>query len=1217
MSSSRGGFGGIAIVFLLAVFAFAVLLVLSAATPAAGASGAPSPTGARPPLLTGANIPSQYRLHLGSAVALTDLGSTPVPPSTLSAPGPGPKPADAPFGANLAVTADPAPEHRPTEARDSQGRTYIAFQHQVTPTNHDLYVSWSDDDGRTWSPAIAVASSSADETNPSIIVTSGDRVTIFLQQDANPSAFAYVQSADRGGSWNTLTIGVGTTPVMNFQFPSFVPYLTTGAGAIGMYGVFCTSVTSCSGGAWSVFILWTNDISSPSGWTGVYFAQPNNIEIYHPAAGFNSVTGDLVGALEIEVFDNTAWDLAWFRFNPVTNFFTQDGNMCGTFCPSNTFVWPAIAVDGNRIVTGAHFFNTSLVPYNEIEAVFSSNGGNSYGLVNANSGMIDNAAVDKKYLSLDIKGTQVQAAYWKSAGVGNAATWFVQGINSGATFQSPVRVSDNTPATSIDQQRGIVVRNSTAGPLIAWHDSRDGNPNIYFASFQRYTITIQTVPANLLVRFDNGAYAASPVTAQLPSGTSHTIQAQSPQSGGPSVQYVFTQWNDGSTVNPKTISVSADTTYTATLATQFQITVASNPTGRTVTVGGGPRTAPYNFWCNMSATASIGAPSPQTVSPTSQYRFNSWSDLGAPTHMITCDQPKIVTANFVLQFQVTIATNPAGRDVLVDNVLQTGPYVFWCDNMTSHPISAPSPQATTPGTQYRFDTWSDLGAQGHSITCTGSTTITANFVLQYQLTILTNPTGRDVRVEGTTVQGPYAAYYDISSNVGLLVPSPQASGATARFSFSAWSDGNPNPNRIVVMDGVKSLTAVFTTEYYLTISSIPVGTTNPGNGWHPADDIVSITTTGPAPLATERYTFERWTGDVIWYASSLTVQMDRPITLTAHYIHQFKIDITSNAQNPSITVDGTLRTLPIASQWWNESSSHTLVASTPVPGSTADDRWSFGSWPGGAVGNPTLNVVVSNSATLTATYTHQFRITLVTSPGSGPNITEGNKRYTGTTQMWWDEGSTHTLDAGPSPQSGGTGVRYVFQTWDSSFTAALRPYTVSQAATLTATYKKQFLLTIDSPHAAWTCVNSAGTQQDGCWYESGLTATVTVTSPFQDGGTKYVFTGWSGDGSGQSTSVQVTMNDVKTLRAGWREVTFLEEFGVYLGLLIGIIVAIVLVLLFLLMRRRKKEPAPAPPAAAPIQGARAPPAGGTKTCPACGMEIPGAASTCPVCGSAV
>src|SRR5207245_268990 len=190
------------------------------------------------------------------------------------------------------------------------------------------------------------------------------------------------------------------------------------------------------------------------------------------------VTGDLVGGMEIEIFDNTAWDLTWFRFNPQPppGFFSQDGIMCGGAsgnCASNAFVWPSIAVDGPRIITGAHFFTTNLTAVN------------------------------------------------------------------------------NIPPTAIDQQQAVAVRNSSAGPLVPWHDNRDGNANIYFASFQRYTITLATNPANLLVRFDNGAWQPAPATAQFPSGTSHRIEGQSPQAGGPGVRYAFSQWTDASGVNPR------------------------------------------------------------------------------------------------------------------------------------------------------------------------------------------------------------------------------------------------------------------------------------------------------------------------------------------------------------------------------------------------------------------------------------------------------------------------------------------------------------------------------------------------------------------------------------------------------------------------------------------------------------------------------------------
>src|SRR3972149_870188 len=86
MSSVRGGYGGIAIVLLLAVVGLAVLFLAASAAPAV--SNGPAGLLARPPVLTGANIPNQYRLHLGPSVALTDLGPT---PATASPPRPRPR----------------------------------------------------------------------------------------------------------------------------------------------------------------------------------------------------------------------------------------------------------------------------------------------------------------------------------------------------------------------------------------------------------------------------------------------------------------------------------------------------------------------------------------------------------------------------------------------------------------------------------------------------------------------------------------------------------------------------------------------------------------------------------------------------------------------------------------------------------------------------------------------------------------------------------------------------------------------------------------------------------------------------------------------------------------------------------------------------------------------------------------------------------------------
>jgi uncharacterized protein (TIGR03437 family) len=80
-----------------------------------------------------------------------------------------------------------------------------------------------------------------------------------------------------------------------------------------------------------------------------------------------------------------------------------------------------------------------------------------------------------------------------------------------------------------------------------------------------------------------------------------------------------------------------------------------------------------------------------------------------------------------LQLPVTVATNPPGLAIVVDGVTLTAPQAFDWASGTTHTISTTSPQQSG-GKTYTFASWSDGGAQSHSITAPSSvTTYTAAF----------------------------------------------------------------------------------------------------------------------------------------------------------------------------------------------------------------------------------------------------------------------------------------------------------------------------------------------------------------------------------------------------------------------------------------------------------------------------------------------------------
>ncbi|MGH9454100.1 MAG: hypothetical protein ACRD2O_09055, partial [Terriglobia bacterium] len=95
--------------------------------------------------------------------------------------------------------------------------------------------------------------------------------------------------------------------------------------------------------------------------------------------------------------------------------------------------------------------------------------------------------------------------------------------------------------------------------------------------------------------------------------------------------------------------------------------------------------------------------------------ISGWADDGAWT---------VVAASTV---PITVTTGPSGLSLTVDSVACTAPCTFQWTPGSLHTVTATSPQGTG-GTQYAFSSWSDGGAQTHSITTpSAATTYTAAY----------------------------------------------------------------------------------------------------------------------------------------------------------------------------------------------------------------------------------------------------------------------------------------------------------------------------------------------------------------------------------------------------------------------------------------------------------------------------------------------------------
>lgn len=202
---------------------------------------------------------------------------------------------------------------------------------------------------------------------------------------------------------------------------------------------------------------------------------------------------------------------------------------------------------------------------------------------------------------------------------------------------------------------------------------------------------------------------------------------------------------------------------------QFMLTMQASP-------GGAGTTTPLTSWQNATFVILTGFPA-------SGYAFNSWTCTGPSCYAGTSNSAVfrligVTTETAIFSssaVQTTITSSPAGSGyVTVDGSAVTTPQTYAWAVGSTHTIAAISPVSCGTGCQYIFTSWSDGGAQSHSVTVSSTTTVTANFKQQYYLTTsVSGGTG------GTT--SPNSGWYDAGTSVPLSVT------ADGSYIFESWA----------------------------------------------------------------------------------------------------------------------------------------------------------------------------------------------------------------------------------------------------------------------------------------------------------------------------------------------------------------------------------------------------------------------------------------------
>jgi hypothetical protein len=257
--------------------------------------------------------------------------------------------------------------------------------------------------------------------------------------------------------------------------------------------------------------------------------------------------------------------------------------------------------------------------------------------------------------------------------------------------------------------------------------------------------------------------------------------------------YRFVQWNDGNTDNPRTVTVTQDTAFTAEFTvsqTLFYVFVTANQTGMGTVFGSGDYA--------KDTTITIGAIA------NSNYRFVQWNDgITQNPRTIKVTQDSIFTAEFAVatpgMYHVSLTVNSA----TMGSVAGSGDYG----------VNTIATIGAIANTGYRFVQWNDGNTENpRAITVTQDTSFIATLEpIIYNVSLNSNDTVRGI----TNGSGDYVAF-----SVVTITATPNAG-----YRFVGWSDNNKDSMRAITITQNLAFVAIFGIEDMYYVYAAPQNST--------------------------------------------------------------------------------------------------------------------------------------------------------------------------------------------------------------------------------------------------------------------------------------------------------------------------------------------------------------------------------------------------------
>ena len=492
----------------------------------------------------------------------------------------------------------------------------------------------------------------------------------------------------------------------------------------------------------------------------------------------------------------------------------------------------------------------------------------------------------------------------------------------------------NVSGSGVYYYQNLVSLTATANygyHFVQWNDGNTQNPRTIIVSQDSAFTAFFALNTYSIVATSNSTTMGS-----VSGGGQYTYLHEMSMTATPAYGYHFVQWNDGVTDNPRTITVTRDSAFTAQFAANsYTLTVAPND----ATMGSAYGAGSYNY--NTTATL--------TAVPNYGYHFTQWSDA-------VTDNPRTVTvlnnATYTAQFEI---------NSYIITVQSSNPAIGTTSGSGSYNYLTPVNITALPNAGYHFVQWSDGNTSNpRLVSVNANATYTAQFAINSYAVGVTSNNSTMGSVSGS---GTYN-----HNSTATLTATPYYG-----YHFVQWQDGNTqNPRTVVVTDSAQ-YTAQFDYNSYLVTalsSNVTLGSAIGGGSYNYLSQVAL--TAVPAP----HYHFTMWNDSVEDNPRTLTVTRDT--TLTAH----FAIDRHTIGVNTANATQGTA------------SGSSTVDYNTAVwISATPNYGYHFTQWNDGNSSNP-RRVVVSQDTVFTASFApNPYTATCMANDNTRGTVTSAGGSY--------------------------------------------------------------------------------------------------------------------------------------------------------------------------------------------------------------------------------